>query len=443
MQTLRIEIGTEKFIPFLSPSTFKAAYGGRGGMKSYFFADLHLARSMSDPGYRALCLREVQKSIKESSKRLLEERIQFHNLGAYFDVQEQTIRRHGGDGEFIFQGLQNHTAESVKSFQGFDVADVEEAQTIKQRSLDLLIPTIIRKDGAECWFRWNPRHDTDPVDVLFRGPHPPPNSIVVEVNYTDNPYLNEQTLRQIEADYKADPEKAHHIWGGGYEIVTEGAYFARLIAQLEQQGLVGHHPYEPDLPVKTGWDLGVDDYTAIWFFQEHFREGRPAVRIIDYYETSGDGADLIAEDAIKSKPYTYAMHHLPHDVAVREWGAGARSRRDTLLSCGVLPINTGIRQGPEERINATRTLLPFCEFDDNERVRLGLKRLRRYSRKLNENLGVYQGPLHDENSHGADAFGEYAINSPLLTAARAAEKPATFNDYVVRHDTGDGDLGRI
>lgn len=442
--TLGIEC-SEAFVPLLEPGkTFRAAHGGRAGMKSFFFADLHLARSMSDPGYRALCTREVQKSIKESSKRLLEERIQHHNLGAYFSVLETEIRRHGGKdaGEFVFAGLQNHTSESVKSYQGFDVADIEEAQTIKQRSLDLLVPTIIRKDGAEIWARWNPRHDTDPIDVMFRGGNPPPNSVCVQVGWEDNPYLNEQTLTQIAADYKADPEKAEHIWGGGYEMVTEGAYFAKALALLDAQGRLGSYPYEPRLSVKTGWDLGVDDYTAIWFIQEHFADGKPRIRVIDYYETSGDGAQLIAEEAIKSKPYGYASHHLPHDVSVREFGAGARTRRDTLMSCGVAPIMTGVRQGPEERINAVRALLPYCEFDSNPRVAIGLKRLRRYSRKLNENMGVYQGPLHDENSHGADAFGEYAVNSPLLAMATQGQKEEKFTDYVAREPLSE-DLGRV
>lgn len=433
----------EKFGPLLElGKTFRAAHGGRAGMKSFFFADLHIARAMSQPGYRALLLREVQKSIKESSKRLLEERIQFHGLGEYFQILETEIRGPGG-GEFVFHGLQNHTAESVKSFQGFDVADIEEAQTVKQRSLDLLVPTIIRKEDAEIWARWNPRNEDDPIDKMFRGGNPPPNSVCVEVGWRDNPYLNEQTLRQIEADYAADPEKAQHVWGGGYETVTEGAYFARLIAGIERLGRVGPFPHDPERPVKTAWDLGVDDYTAIWFFQEHWADGKPRVRVIDYYETSGDGADLIAQDAIKSNDYDYEMHHLPHDVSVREWGAGARSRRDTLRECGVSPIHTGVRQGPEERINAARALLPFCEFDDNPRVRLGLTRLRRYSRKRNENLGVWQGPSHDENSHGADAFGEYAVNSPLLAAAKAQSAPEAFTDYSAPREASHGDLGRI
>ncbi len=410
-------------MPLLGKATFKGCHGGRGGTKSYFFADMHIARALSQPGYRALCLREVQRSIKESSKRLLEQRIQHHQVGHLFEVMDTEIRCPGG-GQFVFHGLQNHTAESVKSFEGFDVADIEEGQTIKQRSLDLLIPTIIRKPEAEIWARWNPRHDTDPIDKLFRGPKAPPGSVCVEVGHQDNPWLSDEMRRQIEADYESDPEKAAHIWGGGYEIITEGAYYAKQIAQADREGRIGEFPYDPDLPVLTGWDIGVDDYTAIWFFQENGRE----VRAIDYYECSGEGADHVA-DVLHSKPYTYRAHYLPHDVRNREWGAGAKKREDTLRELGVTPVRVGARLGPVERINATRALLPIVSFH-KETTWLGVKRLRNYCRKFNESTQSYMGPLHDDSSHGSDAFGEWAINCSIRPAPPKDKTEPNFNDYV-------------
>jgi phage terminase large subunit len=419
-KTLEIELGSEKFLPLLGDSTFKAAHGGRAGMKSYFFADMHIARALNG-GYRALCLREVQKSIKESSKRLLEKRIQHYGLGEHFEVQDQVIKAPNG-GLFVFHGLQNHTAESVKSFEGFDVADIEEGQTLSQRSIDLLIPTIIRKKGAQIWARWNPRHETDPIDIMFRGKYPPPDCAVVEVGYKDNPWLSDEIKRQIEADYIADPEKAEHIWGGGYNIITEGAYFAKLIAEAEKAGRIGEFPYDPALPVKTSWDIGVDDYSAAWFWQENGKQAR----VIDYYEWSGEGAPQLVADSMpelvspdsemfhaitpRPMPFRYAQHFFPHDVKVREWGGGARSRLQTLQSLGLKNIHVGAAQGPAERIAASRRLLPYTYFDNNENVKQGLQRLRRYSRKFNTTLQTYGSPLHDENSHGADGFGEFAVN---------------------------------
>ena len=118
---------------------------------------------------------------------------------------------------------------------------------------------------------------------------------------------------------------------------------------------------------------------------------------------------------------------MPHDIGNREWGAGAKTRIQTVNELGVPldTINRGVAQNPEERINAARRLLPICEFHQSKRVMLGLSRLRRYSRKKNEALGTYLGPLHDENSHGSDAFGEFAINCGIAMPKPAPEPPRT------------------
>ena len=174
----------------------------------------------------------------------------------------------------------------------------------------------------------------------------------------------------------------------------------------------------------------VDDYTAIWFFQQNGRQ----VRAIDYYEVSGEGAEWIAKEAITAKPYTYKAHRLPHDVRVREWGAGARTRLSILREFGVNPIMVGVQQNPVERINAARALLPLMYFDE-DKCRLGIKRLRNYRRKRNQSLDTYTGPLHDENSHGADAFGEYAVNSPLVKLK--ADKPDPKRDRYERRSRED------
>ena len=127
----------------------------------------------------------------------------------------------------------------------------------------------------------------------------------------------------------------------------------------------------------------------------------------------------------RDKPFTYQRHFLPHDVGNREWGAGAKTRIETLVGLGLKldSIHRGVAQNPEERINATRRLLPVCEFHQSKRVMLGMSRLRRFSRKFNENLGTYLGPLHDENSHGADAFGEFAVNCGLSPPKIEPPKP--------------------
>jgi phage terminase large subunit len=171
----------------------------------------------------AVCVREVQRSLDQSVKKLLEEKIAGLNAGAYFEVQDAKIKsRHGG--LIIFQGMQNHTADSIKSLEGYGIGWVEEAQSLSQRSLDLLRPTI-RTEGSELWFSWNPDQDTDPVDALLRGENPPPDSVVIEVNYEGNPWFPDVLRAEMEYDRRRDPDKYAHIWRGKYNSNSEARVF--------------------------------------------------------------------------------------------------------------------------------------------------------------------------------------------------------------------------
>ncbi|MGH6965598.1 MAG: hypothetical protein ACREE0_14050 [Phenylobacterium sp.] len=190
-----------------------------------------------------------------------------------------------------------------------------------------------------------------------------------------------------------------------FDAAAPGAYYATLLGEAERAGRIGRVPYDPALKVETAWDLGIDDYTAVWFFQQAGRE----VRAIDYYETSGEGLQEVARQAIAGKPYVYGTHHLPHDVMVRELGAAGRSRYETLGTLGVWPISVGAAMDPEERINAGRLMIPMTWFDA-EKCAGGLERLRGYRKRWVRATRSYGGPMHDEMSHGADAFGEFAAN---------------------------------
>lgn len=422
----------EKLEPLLKPARYKGLHGGRGGAKSHFFAEQLVIRCAISPT-RWVCIREVQNSLKESVRQLLVSKIAKLGLGWAFDVLETEIRGKPGTPAFgsliIFRGMQSYNAENIKSLEDYDGAWVEEAQSFSAVSLRLLRPTI-RKPGSELWFSWNPRHDDDPVDALLRGPGQPPNSIVVEVNWQDNPWFPDVLREEKDLDYRVDPEMAEHVWGGGYLIITEGSYYAKQLFAAEKEGRIGWYPYDPSLPVDTAWDLGVDDYTAIWFLQQ---DGQNCT-VVDYYETSNDGAEEIVSAALpelnpdesaqrsalieaeRDEPFRYGTHFTPHDVMQRKWGMGARSPYQTLMSLGVKPIIVGVQQAPMARINAVRQLLPITRFHNTKRVQKGVMRLRRYSRKKNDAMGTYGGPLHDENSHGADAFGEYAVNRAIFPA---------------------------
>jgi phage terminase large subunit len=210
------------YVPLLGPARYKGAHGGRGSGKSHFFGEMLIERSIMEKT-DAVCVREVQKSLKQSVKKLLEGKIEALNAGAYFDVQDAQIKStHGG--LIIFQGLQNHTADSIKSLEGFDIAWVEEAQSVSQRSLDMLRPTL-RKPGSELWFSWNPSAATDPVDALLRCVEPPPGSVIVEANYMDNPWLPDELRIEMEYDKRRDPDKYAHIWLGAYQQNSEARVF--------------------------------------------------------------------------------------------------------------------------------------------------------------------------------------------------------------------------
>lgn len=209
-------------LPLNRPSRYKGAHGGRGSGKSHEFAE-RLIEQCVEQKTDAVCVREIQKSLAQSVKKLLEIKIESMGVGHMFDVQQSVIKApHGG--QIIFQGMQNHTADSIKSLEGFDIAWVEEAQSLSQFSLDLLRPTI-RKPGSELWFTWNPRFETDPVDQLLRSDDPPPDSVVIEVNYRQNPWFPDVLKAEMEYDRGRDPDKYKHIWLGSYQTNSEARVF--------------------------------------------------------------------------------------------------------------------------------------------------------------------------------------------------------------------------
>lgn len=219
VQKVKREVA-EAFHPLLTPARYKGAYGGRGSAKSWFFADECVFALLN--GKNVLCVREVQNSIADSVKRLIEQRIAHFGLEALFKITEKEIRCEPSGGYAIFRGMQNHTAASVKSLEAFDVAWWEEAQTASQKSLDLLIPTI-RSPGSELWFSWNPENEDDPIEFLRK--EPPDNAVVVEVNWNDNPWFPEELRADMERDQKRDPDKYAHIWGGAYRGTSEARVF--------------------------------------------------------------------------------------------------------------------------------------------------------------------------------------------------------------------------
>jgi phage terminase large subunit len=282
---------------------------------------------------------------------------------------------------------------------------------------------ILAENGGWALFIWTPRGRNHAARA-FESREQDKTWFTLRSRATETSVFTPEQLAKERADLIAEcgsedegDAKYRQEYLVDFDAAVPGSYYGSHIAAAREEGRIGDFPYDPALPVLTAWDIGVDDYMAIWFLQENGQQ----VRAIDYYEASGEGAEQAA-DLLKSKPYSYGTHHLPHDVMVREWGGGARSRFQTLLALGVKPVRVGVAQDPAERINAARRLLPVVSFDA-KKCALGLDRLRNYRKRWNASLSAYTGPLHDENSHGADAFGEFAVNCRIVAKVAEPAKP--------------------
>jgi phage terminase large subunit len=403
VSTLRIETAPV-FEPLLSPSRYKGAWGGRGSGKSHFFAELLIEECLLNPGMRAICIREVQKSLKESAKRLLEDKLKQFNLGEAqgFKVLVDRIETPGG-GLIGFQGMQDHTAESVKSLENYRIAWVEEAQTLSARSLGLLRPTI-RAEGSELWFSWNPTRKSDPVDQMLRGPEIPTGAVVVKANWSDNPWFP-SVLEQERLDcIRTQPDQYPHIWEGDYATVLTGAYYAAALNEAKQQGRIGKVARDPLMEVKAFWDIGVSDATAIWIAQFVGRE----VRVLDYYEAQGQ--PLASHlDWLRTRGWSGALCVLPHDAAQRDRITADRFE-DHIRQAGfqTLAVANQGKGAAMKRIEAARRLFPSIWFNADT-TQAGLDALGWYHEKRDENRSIGLGPDHDWSSHCADAFGLMAV----------------------------------
>ena len=264
-----LQIGVaEAFRPLVPPARYKGAWGGRGSGKSHFLAEYLISRALRVDGLRAVCIREVQKDLRHSAKLLIEDKLTRWGLGEPqgFAVTRETITT-PGNGLIIFQGMQDHTASSIKSLEGMDIAWVEEAQTLSETSLQLLRPTI-RKPGSELWFSWNPRRKSDPVDKLLRGEEQPTNAVVICANWSENPWFPEELETERTDCLRITPEQYPHIWEGDYAGVLAGAYYARHLAEAKAEGRIGIVPKDPLMGIKAFWrDIGFRDATAIWIGQ--------------------------------------------------------------------------------------------------------------------------------------------------------------------------------
>jgi phage terminase large subunit len=411
MRTLDLKTA-RVFAPLLEPARYKGAHGGRGSGKSHFFGEMLIEDCLYEPGasggegLRSLCLREVQKDLSQSSKALLEAKLSSLNLGGAdgFRVYKDVITT-PGDGLIIFKGMNDYTADSVKSLEGFKRAWWAEAQTATQRSLDLLRPTM-RATGSQLWFDWNPRFAMDPVDRMLRSAELPTGALVVQANWRDNPFFPAELEQERLDCLRQQPDKYDHIWEGGYETVNEGAYFAKQLTAAKAEGRLGVVAADPSMRLRAYVDIGGTgrnaDSFAMWIAQFVGLQ----VRVLDYYEAQGQPMATHVQwlHDRSYKPDRLDIW-LPHDGdrsdVVFAVTPASELRR---LGYTVTTIPNQGKGAALKRVEAARQLFPSIWFNQ-ESCSGGLAALGWYHEKRDEKRGIGLGPEHDWASHGADAFG--------------------------------------
>jgi phage terminase large subunit len=410
VSTLTLETAAV-FEPLLAHARDKVAKGGRGSGKSHFFAELLIEDALAEPGdtgegLRAVCIREVQKDLAQSSKLLLETKLSSLKLGeaAGFKVFRDVIAT-PGDGLIIFKGMNDYTADSIKSLEGFKRGWWEEAQSATQHSINLYRPTL-RAPGSELWWSYNPRRKSDPVEAMFSGAERPTGAVVVTANWRDNPWFTKELEQERLDCLRMQPDQYDHIWEGGYISIASGAYYARALNEAKAQGRIGRVAADPLMTLRAFVDIGGTgaraDAFSIWIAQFIGKE----IRVLDYYEAVGQPlathlAWMRGKGYSKDKlqiwlPHDGDTHDKVHDVSY------ASALRDAGYEVTVVP-NQG-KGAAAARIEAGRRLFPAMWFNDTS-TEPGRDALGWYHEKRDEARNIGLGPEHDWSSHGADAFG--------------------------------------
>lgn len=393
--------------PLLEKARYKAAHGGRSGGKSHFFAEQIVRACIADPDCRVVCIREVQKSLKFSVKSLIEQKIKDLQVEHLFTILTTEIRRKGGNGLIIFQGMQDHTADSIKSLEGFKIAWVEEAQRLSGRSLQLLRPTI-RSPGSEIWFSWNPDQPEDPVDDFFRGNGgAPQEAIVVEVNYNDNPNLPPESRLEMEIDREGDADTFNHVWLGGYNVKSELQIFSGCWAIAEfEPGQSWDGPY-----YGADWGFGVDPTCAIevwiydsklWIYRESHHYKLEIDRIAAQWKRDIPGIEKHVVRGDNSRPET--INH------VRTDGDGVREH---------IPRLTAAAKWPNSIEDGIEFIKTYDKVMIHESCRHTRDEFRLYQYKANA-AGDPTSVILDKNNHLIDSL-RYSI-SPLIQARGRAKR---------------------
>ncbi len=335
---------------------YRGAHGGRGSAKSWSVVDAAIFHAVTNPRLRVVFLREIMANLKESSLELVRQRLEhFGLLNSYFREVDGTFVGLGGQ-KILFIGLwKGNKPDGIKSLEGAGLTILEEAQEVRQASLDVLLPTILRTAISELWAIWNPRLDTDPIDKFFRGPVKPKRAIVRKINFDQNPHFPEALHELMELDFLKDKLRAAWIWLGGYMPSVQGAIWNR--DSLDEAWREGRNASEGD------WGrvvVGVDP-----------SGGGDDVGIIVAAEY-GDGA-IILEDATcpATSPMAWAtavakcVDHWNADCVVAEKNFGGDMVESTLRAGGVNARVVMVSASRGKQVRAE----PVAALYDQKRIR--------------------------------------------------------------------------
>lgn len=312
----------------------------------------------------------------------------------------------------IFEVRGTNTQESVDNLRGANskIYVFSEFADIHPGALSVVRPVIIRNNGKLII------NGTPKIDGI--------NGAAFKNQYEHhktmkNAYVSLRDARGIMSEEDLEEERQNSIaeWGNDFFFrqeylldwgqVSVGTYYGDKIGQMEGNGKIGSHPYNPQYPVYTAWDLGMSDDIAIWFFQIY----NGVCHFIDFSSSNDVGVQSYLK-YVTSQPYVYADHYFPWDAAKRDQ-YDANSTISSIKNGGIVNVQMLRRMSVETGIKNVASNLSKCTFDiNNPHVEKAIHIIKLYKRKYNGKTGEFMGPEHDSTSHAADAL-RYAIQAFL------------------------------
>lgn len=382
----------EAFADLFTPSRYKLYYGGRGGAKSWAFARALIIRALQKP-IRILCCREFQNSIRQSVHQLLAEQIDRMGLGAYFRVKETTIEGVNGS-EFLFMGLARNI-QGIKSTENITIAWVEEAQTISQPSLDLLIPTI-RAPNSEIWFSWNPLDEEAPIERLKESLVNDSVAILQKVGWQDNPWFPKELEAERKRLLSHDPSAYEHVWEGHFKVISDAVIFKDRVV------------FEPfETPSNTRFYHGVD-----WGFAV---DPTAVVRCFIKDQCLYVDVEAVAHK-VEIDQMTLLFNQVP---TMRRWPIKADSARpETISHMARRGFNiTEAKKWNDSVEDGITYLKSFNKIIVHPRCRHTASEFRRYSYKVDKQTEDILPVVEDANNHCIDAL-RYALDGLIKMEPR-------------------------